>query len=332
MDFKEYLKITKNFRDESGIKEIFKNISQEEIIELLENIKKYYQAQDGMQLMLATELEKIILNIPDNYLNIKETSNLLKLYQEFNNNSDYEGICHTRNIEKNIFERINKLYHDNFERSISNYFRSIIQCLKSCDTQKKSVSPLIKLFSITLISKGYKIGIIKPGSNDEKIYNFVCYGLPTVFLLKKILLKTLSNSIPYDSFFINNTDKKLLENSIESFKKEDYITSLSLIVPRIESILREIIKKKGGTDLIVKSFKKNRYFAHKTFSDCLNSVEIQEFFSKEMILLLKAIFSNNYGLNIRNELAHGLLDASEYTEAANIIILIVILYIVSSEI
>lgn len=331
MEFQEFLKITKNFRDEVQIKNLFDKLSRIQIVKILMDIEKYYQEKDGEQLMLALELEKIILNIPNGYLKIKETNSLLKLYQKFNNNSNYGGICYTRKIEKSVLERINKLYHSNFERSISNYFRSIIQCLKSCDTQTISTSPLIKLFPITLISKDYKIGVINPGSNDEKIYNFVHYGLPSIPLLKEVLLKTLSNTIPYDSFFINSTDKKLLENSIESFKKEDYISSLSLIVPRIESILREIIKKKGGTNLIIKSFKENRYFAYKTFSECLNSIEIQDFFSREMILLLKAIFSNNYGLNIRNELAHGLLDISEYTEATNIIVLIVVLYIVSSE-
>lgn len=111
------------------------------------------------------------------------------------------------------------------------------------------------------------------------------------------------------------------------FKKEDYVASLSLIVPRIESILREIIKRKGGAELTVKFFKKKKYFERKNFSDCINSSEIQELFSQPMILLLKAVFSNNFGLNIRNKLAHGLLDKNEYTETANIVVLIIFLYI-----
>lgn len=331
MDFKECLEITKNFRDDLEVKKIFKSLSREEIIKLLTDIGKYYQEQDGDQLILATELEKIIFNIPNTYMKIKEVSNLLNLYQNFNNSHIYQENSYTTKIEKNYLDSINGLYDEDFEKSIINYFSAIITSLSACSTQTTDTI-LTSLFPVTLMSKGYKVGVIDPGSNNEKIHNFISYGLPFLNLLKEPLLKTLSNPIPYDNFFINDTDKKVLKDSIENFKKDDYMSSLSLIVPRIESILREVIKKKGGTDLIVKSSNGNKYLAHKTFSECLKSIEIQDFFSEEMILLLKAVFSNNYGLNIRNELAHGLLDKYGYTEIANIIILIIILHIASSKI
>lgn len=331
MDFKECLEITKNFRDDLEVKKMFKSLSREETIKLLTDIGKYYQEQDGNQLILATELEKIIFNIPNIYMKIKEVSNLLNLYQNFNNSHIYQENSYTTKIEKKYLDSINGLYNEDFEKSIINYFSAIITSLSACSTQTTDTI-LTSLFPVTLMSKGYKVGVIDPGSNNEKIHNFISYGLPFLNLLKEPLLKTLSNPIPYDNFFINDTDKKVLKDSIESFTKGDYMSSLSLIVPRIESILREVIMKKGGTDLIVKSSNGNKYFAHKTFSECLKSIEIEEFFSKEMVLLLKAVFSNNYGLNIRNELSHGLLDKYGYTETANIIVLIIILHIASSEI
>lgn len=331
MDFKKCLEITKNFKDELEIEKIFKTLPRKEIIKLLIDIEKYYQEHDGNQLILAAELEKIIFNIPDKYMKTKEVSNFLNLYQKLNISYSYQKISTTIKIEKNDSDSIFDLYNKNFEKSVINYFFKIINTLSTCSTQMPC-STLRNLFPVILMSKGYKVGVIVPRSNNEKIHNFIKYGLPFLKLLKKPLLKTLSNPIPYDKFFINDTDKKVLKDSIETFKKDDYMSSLSLIVPRIESILREVIKKKGGTDLIVKSFNGNKYLAHKTFSECLKSIEIQDFFSEEMILLLKAVFSNNYGLNIRNELAHGLLDKYGYTEIANIIILIIILHIASSDI
>lgn len=323
------LKIIQNFKNDSEIEKIFKNSSQEEILNLLKDIEKYYQEQEGEKIILAGELEKILFSIPKKYIKSKETSNLLNLYQNLNNSHIYKESSHTVEIEKESLNSFNGLYNQNFEVSINNYFYEVITSLQFFSTQSDDFS-LASLFPITLMSKGYKVGVISPGSNDEKIHKFVSYGLPFLSLLKEPLLKTLSNPIPYDKFFINDTDKKLLEDSIKNFKEGNYISSISLIVPRIESILREIIKKKGGTELTIKPVNGNKCFKYKTFSECVKSIEIKDFFSDEMVLLLKAIFSNNYGLNIRNKLAHGILDKYEYTETANIIILIIILYIVFS--
>lgn len=324
MTFEEFFTKTSGITDENEIKKLLKSLSEKQIKCFFEDVKEYYLSKQGEKMLLALEIEKILFNTPQEQMKWREFEEILILYQKLIKEQSYKTIRSFIKIEEETTRGINNLYDKKFEKSILNYFKWLEDCIE----QPLEQNSLREIIPKIIIENGHKIGVTssKGNEDDKKINNFTRCVVQFI-VLKKPLLKTLDDPISYNDFFISDTDKRLLESSVKMFKKENYVASLSLIVPRIESILREIIKIKGGTELTVKSFREKKYFEHKTFDACIKSLEIKELFSEKMILLLKAIFSSKYGFNIRNKLAHGLLDKNEYTETANIVVLIIFLYI-----
>lgn len=330
MNWKDFTIRTKNLKNTKKIFEILNKIPRNQAYFFLNKILEDFSSKTGQSLLISQELERVLFNIPSKYYKTIEFERLLKLYTSLFGTHSFKGVTHTIPISDNTINYIENDFYVpyDFNINISKHFHFILGLLLSSNA-KAEPSFFSSLFSNKLISTQYTIGTILPGSNDEKIHNFTSYGLPFISLLNTALLQTLNDPIDFNTFFITDQDKILLRTAINLYKENDYISCLSVITPRIESILRTLIDKKNGCSICLNFNDGNPFFSNKTFSQLLSSRELRSLFSDEMLLLLKGIFSNNYGLNIRNKIAHGLISSGEYTQSTCTLVLVVILYISS---
>lgn len=85
----------------------------------------------------------------------------------------------------------------------------------------------------------------------------------------------------------------------------DFVTALHLLIPQIEHLVRVHLKQAGaGTTNLDKDGIENE----NGISTLMDLPEAEQVFGKDLTFELKTLFCDSFGPNLRNELAHGLLD------------------------
>lgn len=95
----------------------------------------------------------------------------------------------------------------------------------------------------------------------------------------------------------------------------DFVTALHLLVPQIEHMVRTHLKQAGAqtTTLDAEGIE-----TENGLSTLVALPETEDVFGKDLVFELKALFCDPFGNNLRNELAHGLLDDGDCRSAASI--------------
>lgn len=104
-------------------------------------------------------------------------------------------------------------------------------------------------------------------------------------------------------------------------KETDWRFSIDFLAPKFEAILREIIHNNGGD---VTKVEDNDDTKLKSLEELLASPVTKKIFSEDNIFLFKHTFTR-VGLNIRNDVAHGLYKPCDYTLSKAMLVLLCIL-------
>lgn len=197
------------------------------------------------------------------YLYIQERMNI---YERNNNQIDKIKV---KKIEKNKKEtQQNQIYKDIF-------YLHLEECLS------KQTLPNILLFSHLQTEKMLTDLLLEwiNSLNDDK---------------KVIVNKLITNSLTeYNGQF------KFLLESINLFKKEQYIECLYIIIPLLETITINYIQKKLNFNL--KNISLKKYIKE------LNDVDYDKYFNRDFIDFTYYLLNNNL-IDIRHDLCHGRLD------------------------
>jgi hypothetical protein len=87
--------------------------------------------------------------------------------------------------------------------------------------------------------------------------------------------------------------------------ERDFITSLHLLIPQIEHMVRAHLKQAGATTTTID---KNGIQNENGLSTLMELPEAGEVFGEDLAFELRSLFCDAFGPNLRNELAHGLMD------------------------
>ena len=87
--------------------------------------------------------------------------------------------------------------------------------------------------------------------------------------------------------------------------ERDFVTALHLLIPQIEHLVREHLKQAGAKTT---NLDKDGIQNENGMSTLLDLPEAKQVFGKDLAFELESLFCNAFGPNLRNELAHGLLD------------------------
>lgn len=86
----------------------------------------------------------------------------------------------------------------------------------------------------------------------------------------------------------------------------DYLTALSILAPQVEHAVRYMAEICGD---IVYGMNEQGKESVRTLDDILRGSCLKDCIDEQLLLYIKAVFVSEYGFNMRNEIAHGLLDA-----------------------
>lgn len=136
------------------------------------------------------------------------------------------------------------------------------------------------------------------------IYGF-CIAHILAFINKRFgFEKDDARRIVEHSAFVMHGRSKLFEAGIYAGLQQDLITAINVLVPQVENSIRCLLQDSG---VIVYNLKDDGTEEAKTLHALLDLPEVAEILEADLLFTLKAVFCSKYGLNLRNENAHGLL-------------------------
>lgn len=90
--------------------------------------------------------------------------------------------------------------------------------------------------------------------------------------------------------------------------ERDFVTALHLLVPQIEHMVRVHLKEAGAQTT---NLDKDGIENENGMNTLMELPEVEQVFGRSLAFELKSLFCDAFGPNLRNELAHGLLDEAE---------------------
>ncbi|MCW6625087.1 DUF4209 domain-containing protein [Yersinia ruckeri] len=87
--------------------------------------------------------------------------------------------------------------------------------------------------------------------------------------------------------------------------ERDFVTALHLLIPQIEHLVRIHLKQAGAKTT---NLDKDGIENENGMSTLMGLPEAEQVFGKDLVFEFESLFCNAFGPNLRNELAHGLLD------------------------
>lgn len=105
--------------------------------------------------------------------------------------------------------------------------------------------------------------------------------------------------------------KFLIEKALEAYYAADYVVFMHLIIPQIECACRNYVNAKGEGTFNVKDSAMGYSFL--TFEGVLRKKCITDIENGDLSYHLRAVFTDNHGLNLRNDVMHGMAPASYFT-------------------
>ncbi|MBV5123664.1 DUF4209 domain-containing protein [Bacillus halotolerans] len=225
---------------------------------------------------------------------------------------------------------------DNDLRNLSAYFvpkkeRVIDQI------HKNSISfPLSFLISKSIIDhNGRKVAEI--GSIEEDLNGHIIQQISQnlriqSFFLNKVIKRLIDHHsldseklleiIMRSPVFLEER-RELLKKSIEMYFHEDYISFCHIVIPQIEFAFRTLLSLCGRS--ILKPSRKYNGFQFKVLGDLLSDPIIESVYDTDYKLYFQILLNDSIGLNIRNDICHGISNTNVFNQSnANLLLHVLI--------
>ncbi|PPJ91630.1 DUF4209 domain-containing protein, partial [Staphylococcus aureus] len=331
----------------------FDLISSERRSELKKEIGKSYELEVEYQqgrnnkslLVKANFLEKAM----EKYMEIgeREKSNKMKIlvkwtYEEYENSNEMNLIRIPIEFPK---EEIDKIIEGFISSDVqisldkiaySNDLIPKITVIEDLVDKLSKEFPLQGLISKGLLNDGKKV-VETTTEEDNKTINFNSnymhhLNINVELLLKAIFDKLISEfEISTEDFMqkfnkwelLDNKNVPFIEHGISRFLEKDYLSALHILVPQFESTVRRMFSKAGYSTT---SIRKGNTQQEVTFNEFLLRDDVKSTLGNDVHKLIQIVMVEQSGLNLRNEIAHGLIELSNinYTKCILVIYLFLI--------
>jgi len=160
---------------------------------------------------------------------------------------------------------------------------------ESDDTQAVIWAEMVKHY-------GMELGIVVQGS---------VWPALEILALEHRLRESDFVAIASHSPIVPKGRERLFGKALFAGYEKDFVAALHLLIPQIEHMVRWHLK---GAGIKTTNLDKNGIENENGLSALMELPEVTEIFGEDLSFELKALFCDPFGPNLRNELAHGLLD------------------------
>lgn len=120
-----------------------------------------------------------------------------------------------------------------------------------------------------------------------------------------------------------------VEVGVSRFFEEDYVSAIHILVPQFESTLRNLFVQ---ADFATTSIKKRTNQHEQTFNEFLDREDVKSSLGDNIHKLIQIVMVEQSGLNLRNNIAHGLIDFASMTKSRCILVIFLFLILTRYEI
>lgn len=196
-----------------------------------------------------------------------------------------------------------------------------VEELRNNALERMREHPLQFLFPATVISSDGRVIAKRSAGGGKAIHAamlddygcmvgcFVLSGIVPaleVLLLEHRLKEADFIELASNSSFVPQDRAGLWGRALFAGYERDFVIAVHLLVPQIEHLVREHLKQEGAATANFDN--KSGIQTENGLSRLLDLPEAEQVFGKSLSFELKALFCDPLGSNLRNTLAHGLLD------------------------
>lgn len=196
-----------------------------------------------------------------------------------------------------------------------------VEELRNNALERMREHPLQFLFPATVISSDGRVIAKRSAGGGKAIHAamlddygcmvgcFVLSGIVPaleVLLLEHRLQEADFIELASNSSFVPQDRAGLWGRALFAGYERDFVIAVHLLVPQIEHLVREHLKQEGAATANFDN--KSGIQTENGLSRLLDLPEAEQVFGKSLSFELKALFCDPLGSNLRNTLAHGLLD------------------------
>jgi hypothetical protein len=237
-----------------------------------------------------------------------------------------QKISSTHTIDKKFLDQYVKTMLNGTSEEIlvriANHYIFQLEQLKSKLLESTKKSPFQFIITQQLKDhKGRTIANISPYSENSEghLFHYAAKNLhlQSFFLEETITTGILSEKLTLETIYeylkltptIEEDRYGIIRLALQSFFNDDYVTFLHLIIPQIEEAIRNFVELNGGVILIPKG----DAYQLKTFDHLLKDEIVIENFSEDFSFYLRAIFTDQRGWNLRNNVCHGITHQATFS-------------------
>lgn len=244
-------------------------------------------------------------------------------------------------IENNIInDYLNNIINCGFEKAlwiIINEFLPKISNIKEEIAVMNSQAPIFSFFTKQRLFKsgnGQLIATIESGGLENNlIFHFaqniqLCNYFLVEFMDKlfdeyQVTADYLIDYIYNSSIFEKNMEQ-IIKKGLIAYFENDFIVCMHLLLPQLEAAFRNLIKAQEAS---VMNENKIGGMNFSTFDSVLKNEKLKTVFDEDSIFYFRSILTDPIGLNLRNDVCHGLKSANEFNKSSAVRVIHILLYL-----
>ena len=260
-----------------------------------------------------------------------EKLRLLQMKKGENIASDMKHYSVEVNIPKKEFDDVVALLivKDDLAATLSHvaqYFIPNVDRAKKLVQELKTVAPLLSIIPITVVDHTgrpvAKVGAIDDGTEGRLFQQltqtigfyqpFLSYVIEAVLAEFKPSVDDILDVLYHSPLFLDSR-RGILRDGLSAYLSRDHLKGVHVLVPQVEEMLRTLLVLMGIPPQ--KSVPRHPGITDvKNMNDALGDQRIQVALTENVWMYLTVLFIDRRGINLRNDLAHGLVPVEGFNQ------------------
>lgn len=245
----------------------------------------------------------------------------------------------------NTFEqKISQSYQDTLNKHIELYRKyNTLDCLTQISrdffnsserileySQHKEIDFAMLASELLLDDSGLIRGIVN--DDESRRFSDLKQNIIILYQLKLPLFLSITEKESFEEELLkielfNSNDDKHIRNALINFLEKDYHGFVSRSIPLIEKKLRLLLRSLGEADILSN---KIGGFDFRPMNAFMSSQVIADVFTEPVRFMFKVLYDDRRGFNLRNKVAHGIVEADEIDFFHALLVLYTIVYLATT--
>lgn len=148
----------------------------------------------------------------------------------------------------------------------------------------------------------------------QKIIGDICIKNVLQLIREKFIIdNSMLEFLVTNNAIIPKGRERIFQNAIGMFLRGEYYEAMHILAPQTENLFRNIAREVGGLTVTLEN---DGSSMEKVLSSIFNLPEILDCYDNDILFLFKGLLNEQAGANIRNEIAHGIIDEARCASGA----------------